>query len=40
MKEKVPNVQHIILIGYSYGSVISSSCASEIDEVIGYCAIR
>eukprot|EP01125_Pyxidicula_operculata_P022118 TRINITY_DN889_c0_g1_i6.p1 TRINITY_DN889_c0_g1~~TRINITY_DN889_c0_g1_i6.p1 ORF type:complete len:250 (-),score=39.15 TRINITY_DN889_c0_g1_i6:15-764(-) len=38
-KNNENEIKKIILIGYSYGSVISSSVANEIEEVIGYVAI-
>jgi len=38
--ENHKHINKILLIGYSYGSVISSSVAGEIDSVIGFCAIR
>jgi len=37
--ENHKHINKILLIGYSYGSVISSSVAGEIDSVIGFCAI-
>jgi len=37
--KQVPYVKEIILVGYSYGSVIASSCVNQMDEIIGFAAI-
>jgi len=37
--DTVPHVKKILLIGYSYGSVITSSVAADHDQIIGYAAI-
>jgi len=36
---KYRHITKILLVGYSYGSVISSSVAGEVDSVVGFCAI-
>lgn len=38
-KQGLPHVKHIILVGYSYGSMISNSCADMFPEVKAFVSI-
>ena len=38
-QEEFPKIDQIVLVGYSYGSVVTSSVANEMDEIKGFVAI-